>query len=192
MTVTNIHQGGSLARASSEEPPFFFCPSPIHFAHIPCRRRQKGSPLPEKAWEPGPGGGGHYNPFGLNANRRNTVRRVRDFLEVTSARVPVFHCYGLHEWAMLYHPAGAEEDARNLHQTLPLRVSQEEVRGVVWLGEGRGSGWRGGWGGWREGGGCGGGGGGGGDGRGCGVVGVIIGVVFGVGGFGSGRWCWRW
>ncbi|CAN0509694.1 unnamed protein product, partial [Scytosiphon promiscuus] len=86
----------------------------------------EGSPLPEKAWESGPGRGGHYNPFGLNVNRRNTVRRVRDFLQVTSARPPVFHCYGLHEWAMLYRPAGAEGDSRRLHQTLPLRVSQDE------------------------------------------------------------------
>ena len=56
---------------------------------------------------------------------------MRDFLETTSARAPVFHCFGLHEWAMLYRPASAEDrgvDARSVHQTLPLRVSQEEVR----------------------------------------------------------------
>ena len=56
---------------------------------------------------------------------------MRDLLETTSARAPVFHCFGLHEWAMLYRPASAEDrgvDARSVHQTLPLRVSQEEVR----------------------------------------------------------------
>lgn len=56
---------------------------------------------------------------------------MRDLLETTSARAPVFHCFGLHEWAMLYRPASAEDrgvDARSVHQTLPLRVSQEEVK----------------------------------------------------------------
>lgn len=58
---------------------------------------------------------------------------MRGLLETTSARAPVFHCFGLHEWAMLYRPASASEDrggvdARSVHQALPLRVSQEEVR----------------------------------------------------------------
>lgn len=55
---------------------------------------------------------------------------MRDLLAATSARAPVFHCFGLHEWAMLYRPPGAEEggvDKRSVHQALPLRISQEEV-----------------------------------------------------------------
>lgn len=35
---------------------------------------------------------------------------------------------------MLYRPAGVERDSRRLHQALPLRVSQEEVRGLTRLG----------------------------------------------------------
>lgn len=31
---------------------------------------------------------------------------------------------------MLYRPPGAETDARSVHQTLPFRVSQEEVSGM--------------------------------------------------------------
>lgn len=52
----------------------------------------------------------------------------RDFLAVTSARPPLLHCFGLHEWAMLYRPRGSAGDGRSIHQDLPLRVSQEEVR----------------------------------------------------------------
>lgn len=68
-----------------------------------------------------------------DGGRRVQVQWMRDLLASTSARAPVFHCFGLHEWAMLYRPASAEEDrggadARSVHQTLPLRVSQEEVR----------------------------------------------------------------
>eukprot|EP00903_Cladosiphon_okamuranus_P010897 g10293.t1 len=98
----------------------------------------KGCPLPAKAWEPGPGRGGRYNPFGLDSNRRVQVQWMRDLLETTSARAPVFHCFGLHEWAMLYRPASAEDrgvDARSVHQSLPFRVSQEEINDMV---EGRG------------------------------------------------------
>ncbi|CAM9920027.1 unnamed protein product, partial [Hapterophycus canaliculatus] len=63
---------------------------------------------------------------------------MRDLLEATSARAPVFHCFGLHEWAMLYRPPGAEEggvDKRSVHQALPLRVSQAEINSMV---EGKG------------------------------------------------------
>lgn len=56
---------------------------------------------------------------------------MRDLLQATSARAPVFHCFGLHEWAMLYCPPVVDSggvDARSVHQALPLRASQEEVR----------------------------------------------------------------
>ncbi|CBN78709.1 conserved unknown protein [Ectocarpus siliculosus] len=98
----------------------------------------KGCPLPQKAWESGPGAGGSYNPFGLDNNRRVQVQWMRDLLQATTSRAPVLHCFGLHEWAMLYRPRGAEEagiDARSVHQTLPLRVSQDEINAMV---EGRG------------------------------------------------------
>ncbi|CAN0537189.1 unnamed protein product [Ectocarpus sp. 8 AP-2014] len=63
---------------------------------------------------------------------------MRDLLQATTSRAPVLHCFGLHEWAMLYRPHGAEEggvDARSVHQTLPLRVPQDEINAMV---EGRG------------------------------------------------------
>lgn len=61
---------------------------------------------------------------------------MRDLLQATTSRAPVFHCFGLHEWAMLYRPRGAEEagiDARSVHQALPLRVSQDEVSVLSFL-----------------------------------------------------------
>lgn len=61
---------------------------------------------------------------------------MRDLLQATTSRAPVLHCFGLHEWAMLYRPRGAEEagiDARSVHQTLPLRVPQDEVRFSVFF-----------------------------------------------------------
>lgn len=88
-----------------------------------------GCPLPQKGWEPGPdGGGGQYNPFSLNISSRRALGRQRDLLAASSERPPVYHCFGLHEWAMLYRPPGSAEDGRSIHQALPLRVSQEVVR----------------------------------------------------------------
>lgn len=43
------------------------------------------------------------------------------YLENTSLRPPVFHCFGLHEWAMVY-----KTDARH-HPQIPLRISSDEV-----------------------------------------------------------------
>ncbi|CAN0049130.1 unnamed protein product, partial [Sphacelaria rigidula] len=72
-------------------------------------------------------GGGRYNPLNIGEKSRRAIKWQRDFLLASSARPPVFHCFGLHEWAMLYRPPGAEEDRRSIHQALPLRVSQQEV-----------------------------------------------------------------
>lgn len=57
------------------------------------------------------------------------LRKVAEVLRATAARAPHFNCYGLHEWAMLYRPAGAPEPQR--HQALPLRLSQAELNAVV-------------------------------------------------------------
>lgn len=58
------------------------------------------------------------------------LRRVLDLLRATEARPPVLNCFGLHEWAMLYHPATAAS-APHKHQNLPLRVSQETLNELV-------------------------------------------------------------
>lgn len=47
------------------------------------------------------------------------------YLENTRERTATFHCYGLHEWAMVY-----KQDPPR-HSTVPLRLSKDEIDGVV-------------------------------------------------------------
>ncbi|CAN0471479.1 unnamed protein product, partial [Discosporangium mesarthrocarpum] len=88
----------------------------------------RSAPLPHKewAWEVGLGGG-RYVASAMGSKRAGSVRWMRDFLHDTTPRQPVLHCFGLHEWAMLYLPPGAGGEGLSRHQRLPLRVSQEEV-----------------------------------------------------------------
>lgn len=45
---------------------------------------------------------------------------------------PIFHCHGLHEWAMQYHPPGATPPPSGKYQAhLPLRVSREIINSTV-------------------------------------------------------------
>ncbi|KAJ1491055.1 hypothetical protein T484DRAFT_1934148 [Baffinella frigidus] len=57
----------------------------------------------------------------------------RSILQVTEENQPVLNCFGLHEWAMVYRPAGAEVPASLEYQkdVLPLRVSQDEINEAV-------------------------------------------------------------
>ena len=50
--------------------------------------------------------------------------RNRDILRSSSTRQPVFSCYGLHEWAMLYKN-------NEKKQSLQLRLPQEKIDEVV-------------------------------------------------------------
>jgi len=50
-------------------------------------------------------------------------RRTASLLSNTAKRPPNLQCFGLHEWAMLYRPAGAPPLVK-FQQELPLRVSQ--------------------------------------------------------------------
>ncbi|GAB5371278.1 hypothetical protein AAMO2058_001565600 [Amorphochlora amoebiformis] len=60
-----------------------------------------------------------------------SLRWTRDLLKTTVDRKPELHCYGLHEWAMLYHPAESKEKPPHKYQSIPLRVSQETVNSVI-------------------------------------------------------------
>jgi hypothetical protein len=56
----------------------------------------------------------------------------RSILQQTLTAEPIFHCYGLHEWAMQYQPAGAPPPPSAKYQThLPLRVSREVINETV-------------------------------------------------------------
>ena len=56
----------------------------------------------------------------------------KSILENTLHNEPVLHCYGLHEWAMQYHPHGAPPPPSGKYQKhLPLRVSREIINQTV-------------------------------------------------------------
>lgn len=57
-----------------------------------------------------------------------------DVLAATEANEPVLHCYGLHEWAMQYHPEGSAAPPSAQYQRdsgMALRVSQRELNDAV-------------------------------------------------------------
>jgi len=70
---------------------------------------------------------------------RRTQRRdptgllwYRSVLDTTLANEPILYCYGLHEWAMQYHPEGAPPPPSGKYQAhLPLRVSRETINETV-------------------------------------------------------------
>lgn len=57
--------------------------------------------------------------------RRNGIQWIGNLLKQTQDRPEVYHCLGLHEWAMVYE----HQDIR--HPQLGLRLPHEEVRQVV-------------------------------------------------------------
>jgi hypothetical protein len=61
------------------------------------------------------------------ARRGDAARHIRDLLAATAARPAHLGCFGLHEWAMVYHPEPG--DVR--HPEWPLRLSREQIAAVV-------------------------------------------------------------
>ncbi|KAJ1453556.1 hypothetical protein M885DRAFT_485535 [Pelagophyceae sp. CCMP2097] len=57
--------------------------------------------------------------------RRETFQHARGTISATSKRAPVWNCYGLHEWAMVY------ADSAPLRQHLPLRLDNAAIAAVV-------------------------------------------------------------
>ena len=76
------------------------------------------------------GGSGYMDPKLCKASMRRTCRRAAEVMRRTMTRPPHLNCYGLHEWAMLYQPAGSR-CGLSRYQSLPLRVSQEALNTVV-------------------------------------------------------------
>eukprot|EP00571_Detonula_confervacea_P001968 CAMPEP_0172319884 /NCGR_PEP_ID=MMETSP1058-20130122/38971_1 /TAXON_ID=83371 /ORGANISM="Detonula confervacea, Strain CCMP 353" /LENGTH=473 /DNA_ID=CAMNT_0013035029 /DNA_START=129 /DNA_END=1547 /DNA_ORIENTATION=- len=53
-------------------------------------------------------------------------------LQTTMESEPILHCYGLHEWAMQYHPEGSPPPPSAKYQSsLKLRVSREVINEAV-------------------------------------------------------------
>ncbi|MGA0009371.1 MAG: 3-methyladenine DNA glycosylase [Candidatus Nanopelagicales bacterium] len=57
----------------------------------------------------------------------DVMRGALGLLEATAARHAAYHCFGRHEWAMVYRQA--PEEMR--HSSWPLRVDQQAVEAVV-------------------------------------------------------------
>ncbi len=65
--------------------------------------------------------GAIIEPAAFPIRRLPMVRWCIQLLRVTLGRPPVFHCFGLHEWAMVYR----SEEVR--HGQVPLRLPRDEL-----------------------------------------------------------------
>jgi hypothetical protein len=78
---------------------------------------------------------GMFDPTCIPSHTLDAFHIDRSILIRTEERSPIFSCFGLHEWAILYHPPNAVE-APVRHQErdnpdLKLRVAQDVINGVV-------------------------------------------------------------
>jgi hypothetical protein len=81
---------------------------------------------------------GRYNQLDTADSRNNAINAASSFvwyrgiIQQTLNADPIFHCHGLHEWAMQYRPVGAPPPPSADYQAaLPLRVSQETINSTV-------------------------------------------------------------
>lgn len=72
-------------------------------------------------------GGVAVDPAAFDPKRRESLVWLTGFLRNTQERPPLFGCFGLHEWAMVYRLK--PEEIR--HAQLPLRYPPEEVARIV-------------------------------------------------------------
>ncbi len=61
----------------------------------------------------------------LSKKEMDRIKWIYDLLKKAEVRPPQFNCFGLHEWAMVYK----SENVR--HESLPLRMSMDEITKVV-------------------------------------------------------------
>lgn len=69
-------------------------------------------------------GGARVDPRAIQVQ---SVRAFAELLRRTSERAPQLHCFGRHEWAMVYQVPPGEVR----HPTWPLRVSDAQITAVV-------------------------------------------------------------
>jgi hypothetical protein len=68
-------------------------------------------------------GGARLDHLALLRRQRDTMARIRELLAATASRPARFGCFGLHEWAMVYHQP--VEEIR--HRAWPLRTDPAPV-----------------------------------------------------------------
>jgi hypothetical protein len=64
-------------------------------------------------------------PLRLTPERHASAQWILQLLEATASRPPRFHCYGLHEWAMVYRAP------QRRHAGTPLRMSEDALARFV-------------------------------------------------------------
>lgn len=77
---------------------------------------------------------GKNDPFRKQENGRLATPFLwyQSILQQTLTAEPILHCHGLHEWAMQYHPEGADPPPSAKYQShLPLRVSRQIINETV-------------------------------------------------------------
>jgi len=77
-------------------------------------------------------------PITTHEQRQHLLKAIAPFqwyssiLQTTLDSEPIFHCHGLHEWAMQYHPDDAPPPPSAKYQSsLPLRVSRQVINETV-------------------------------------------------------------
>lgn len=98
----------------------------------------RGATLVDATHGGGGGGGILYGPaffFETHENQQKAASPYlwyKSVLQQTTRAEPVLHCHGLHEWAMQYHPDGAQPPPSAKYQShLPLRVSRHVINDAV-------------------------------------------------------------
>jgi hypothetical protein len=69
-------------------------------------------------------GGVSLAPHAFPRHRREALQAACRLLRATAQRAPLYGCFGLHEWAMVYRAGEVRHD-------VPLRLSPSEVAAVV-------------------------------------------------------------
>ncbi|HMP17615.1 MAG TPA: 3-methyladenine DNA glycosylase [Gemmatales bacterium] len=69
--------------------------------------------------------GAILNPATFPIHRLPMLRWAVRFLQQSMERPPLFHCYGLHEWAMVYRSEAIR------HPQIPLRLAPEQITAFV-------------------------------------------------------------
>lgn len=65
------------------------------------------------------------NPEKFPLKRLSTFKWTTRLLDQTAQQTPVFNCYGVHEWCMIY------KSETQRHEQLPLRVSRDTLNNFV-------------------------------------------------------------
>lgn len=60
------------------------------------------------------------NPSSIHRQEKKRIDFIHKLLQSTASRTPVFHCYGMHEWAMVYK-------TRNIRHSWPLRMKPQAI-----------------------------------------------------------------